>query len=389
MTRGRLMLASALTLGIAAGYGALQASLYEALTPPLLAPMEPAAGVGSLSAKACATCHEDIAAEWEGTGHARATTDPLYVADLAAQSAPYFCDHCHAPLVEQRATTTTGLWSAWPDLVPRAEDNPRVTQGLRHEGVTCVACPQRDGAMLGAFATTIAPHPVTVNADFGSEATCRPCHTLDLQAVGDLQRPLMDTFGEWEAYRAAGGDRTCVDCHMPTLADRPAARGGAERPAHSHALRGPFDLAFVKEGVGVEGVALQATPEGGVAGRLALINRSGHRLPTAEPHRKLTVALELLGAEGEVLASAAHHVQRVVDLHSLAEPSGADTTLAPRERRPISLDISPAPAARSARLVVRFWLWDPDDPIAQSAGLDAAALVHTLHSHSLTLTSEP
>lgn len=377
-----------LVVGLLLGYVAVHQALYEALTPPLLGPMEPVRGVGSLSAETCGGCHVTITEEWRGTGHGRATTDPLYVADLAAQDAPYFCDHCHAPLIEQRAQTTSGLWSAWPELIPRADPNPREVSGLRHEGVTCVACHQRDGAMLGSFASDLAPHPVAVSDTLGTEATCRPCHVLDLRGVGDLERPLMDTFGEWEAYRAAGGDQTCVDCHMPALADRPAAKGGPARPAHSHALRGPFDPAFVREGVGAEDMVLTRGATGELRGSLVLVNQTGHRLPTAEPHRKLTVALELLGAEGEVLTRTEQVHQRPVDLHSLSEAPGSDTSLEVRERRALTLTSPAPPAARSARLVVRFVLWDPEDPIARAADLGPESLIHTLYTQTLSL-SEP
>jgi mono/diheme cytochrome c family protein len=389
--RRRVLILGLLCVVIAGSYEALNRWVYQALTPPLLSVMEPATGVGSLSAETCASCHVAIASEWRLTGHAKATTDPLYVADLEAQGAPYFCDHCHAPLVAQREITTSGLWSIWPDLTPRTTPNEGHIAGLRHEGVTCVACHQRDGAMLGPFATALAPHPVTVSESLGTEATCRPCHSFDLQALGTLDRPLMDTFSEWQAYRAAGGDKNCVDCHMPAIADRPAARGGSPRPGHSHALRGPFELAFVREGAQVEGVALTATVATGAEARVTLVNGTGHRMPTAEPHRALHVALEAIDDQGAVLAQDLQILQRIVDLHTLTEIPGSDTSLLPRERRPLTLSLPGAlPASTvSVRLVVRFILWSPEDAVAQAAGMTAEDLVMTLHEHRIAVQRRP
>ncbi|MGB0591093.1 MAG: hypothetical protein ACPGU1_15565 [Myxococcota bacterium] len=388
--RTRLIILGIALLGLGVGYEFVNQWVYHEVTPPLLAPMDPVDGVGSLSATACGGCHVTIAEEWRGTGHGRATTDPLYVADLEANGAPYFCDHCHAPLVEQRTETTSGLWAVWPTLTPRTAPNPRHVEGLRHEGVTCVACHQRDGAIVGTFETALAPHPVTVNKALGTEATCRPCHSMDLQALGTLDRPLMDTFAEWETYRAAGGDKNCVDCHMPAVADRPAARGAPPRPAHSHALRGPYEIDFVREGAQVEDLALSADAATGAQATLTLINGTGHRMPTAEPHRALHVVLEAVDGTGALLAEDRQVLQRVVDLHTLVEVPGSDTSLLPRERRPMTLEISgPLPRQTvQVRAVVRWILWEPEHAVAKAAGMTEDDLVMTLYERQISVQPE-
>ena len=128
-------------------------------------------------------------------------------------------------------------------------------------------------------------------------------------------------------------------------------------------------------------------PDGGVSASLTLVNGTGHCLPTAEPHRKLLVSLEALDRDGRVLASDVHRVQRIIDLHTLTELPGEDTSLAPRERRDVSLALAaPLPdGAVSARLAVRFVLWDADDPIARAAKLPPETLVHTLHVRAMPL----
>ena len=174
-TRVAVLIGFVLALG---GIAMVNRVVYEAIPPTLFQPMEPVDGVGSLSAASCAGCHAEITAEWATSLHARATSDPLYQADLAHQGAPYFCDHCHAPLVEQREQIVSGLWSPWPELVPRAAPNPRHRSGLHAEGVTCVACHQRAGAMVGPHQTSAAPHPVQVSTEL-REAEALPSVTAN------------------------------------------------------------------------------------------------------------------------------------------------------------------------------------------------------------------
>src|SRR5581483_11999825 len=102
--------------------------------------------------------------------------------------------------------------------------------------------------------------------------------------------------------------------------------------------------------------------EGGVAGAVTLWNGTGHRLPTAEPQRRVEAALELLGPEGAVLGRDVAVIRRLVDLEARREQPGVDTTLRPREERALSLRVrGPADAAAKGvrvRLAVRFVIWD-------------------------------
>jgi hypothetical protein len=292
----------------------------------------------------CAPCHLEIAAEWKGSNHARAAVDPLYVEDLKHQGEPYFCDHCHAPLLEQQKLSVSGLWLAWPKLVPRAGPNPLFDAALHDEGVTCVACHQREGAMVGPRADVKSPHPTRGTDELAKPQLCEGCHTLALTELGSLKRPLMETVTEWNEYRKAGGDKVCVDCHLPM-----------NGPRRSHRLRGPFDGDFVRTGVVVSGDSVGVTG-GEVVAAVKVGNESGHRVPTAEPHRRVEVLLEVLDAEGKVVASKAARIERDVDLDALVERS--DTTLAPREQREVV--VKAAAKGVRARLSVRFHTWSDD-----------------------------
>ncbi|HZN94585.1 MAG TPA: hypothetical protein VFB81_17845, partial [Myxococcales bacterium] len=80
-------------------------------------------------------------------------------------------------------------------------------------------------------------------------------------------------------------------------------------------------------------------------------------------------------------------LERVVDLASVRERPGQDSTLRPREERTVELS-APVPAgagARLARLTVRFRSWPPEDEIARAAGLSRDQLVHPLYTREFPL----
>jgi hypothetical protein len=334
------------------------------LTPPLRPPLTPLAQVGSLSSQRCGACHVDIQREWSDSRHAQAFTDPLYQAELELEDKPYFCTHCHAPLVEQQPRTARGVLLAWPRLISLGRDNPRFDASLQSEGVTCVACHQQTDAIAGPYETNVSPHAVRAVPGFGDETLCEGCHTLALTKLGDFKRPLMETVTEWREYRAQGGDKLCVDCHMPRVEPRPAGVGAPARPGRSHRILGPADADFVATAIEVKQLEVTA---GSVT--LGLYNASGHRVPTAEPHRSVEVTFELFDAQG-VVGRASERIERNADTDTLRERS--DSTLRPRELRVISIDAHAQRPPAGARVIIDFWLWDPQDAIAVKAGKTAA-----------------
>ena len=75
----------------------------------------------------------------------------------------YYCLSCHAPLEAQQPTQVTG-WQIAP-LTAIESPNPLFSHSLQREGVTCVACHLKDGAMVGPHEVN-APHPVRVDPEF-------------------------------------------------------------------------------------------------------------------------------------------------------------------------------------------------------------------------------
>ncbi|HEY8206786.1 MAG TPA: hypothetical protein VIG99_04845 [Myxococcaceae bacterium] len=354
------------------------ALLWQDLPGELYRPMEPIPAVGSLSAKRCGQCHPDQYQEWSRSRHGQAISDPLYRADLAHQGNPFFCDQCHAPLVEQLPKRTTALLAIWPRLWPVQQENPRFDEKLHEEGVTCVTCHQVDGAIDGPRGDPAA-HPTRRSAALVSEQVCEKCHTLAMTHIGSLQRPLMETVTEWREYRAKGGTQVCQDCHLPSVPDRPAALGADPKPSRSHQLLGPFDPALLGVAMEVSDAAVEAA-HGAVRAAVQVRNLTGHRLPTAEPHRAVVMRLQALDEAGREVGAAETRFERVVDAYRVSERPGQDSTLTPREVRRVELS-APAPAGtRLARLSVWFQRWTPGDETAREAGLSDPSLMHELFS---------
>jgi hypothetical protein len=359
------------------------ALLFADVPGVLLPPMDPLPSVGSLSAARCGACHPDHWREWRESNHGKAMTDPLYVADLHAQGGAFFCNHCHAPLHEQQPRRTLGIATLFPRMVTLSVRNDRYQPELHEEGVTCVVCHQVDGAIEGPTGHP-APHPTRRSDALASGARCEACHTLEMTRIGRLQRPLMETVAEWREYRDRGGDQTCPACHLPEAERRPPAIGAEPGPAHSHRLRGPFDAEFIRAAVEVRRAEV-ARAGADIRAEVELFNATGHRFPTAEPHRRVEVALEVLDARGGVVGRAARFIERRVDLQSIRERPGEDTTLRPRETRTFSLAAPAVDGAERARVVLTFWLWEPEDEVARAAGLGAVDLQRELFRKEVAL----
>lgn len=374
----RLAVAAVVLTGISVAVGSY---VHGDLHPGPVPEMEPVAGVGTLSAQQCRACHPDVYAEWAESRHSQSLTDPLYRAEANHSRLPFLCERCHAPLKEQREELTYGLWLVWPKLVPITWGNDRFDPLLREEGVTCVACHQREGSIMGPRGVD-AVHPAT-KADMRGPSGCQDCHVLSFDVLGKLDRPVMDTVAEWEDYRSRGGDKVCADCHMPPTDPRPVAIGGVDQAATNHRVRGPWDLDFVRTGIIIR--QIEISPREGEA-VVVIGNETGHRLPTAEPARYIELRLQAIDAQGTVVASASERIERAVDQAKLI-PLSPDSTIEPLGEREVelSLDTSALAGAKTLQLTVDFYLWDPEADVSAEAGLNAEQLRHRLLDRTVEL----
>ena len=221
-----------------------------------------------------------------------------------------------------------------------------------------------------------APHPTRADPDFGGVTNCAPCHRFDISVGTQLQRPIIDTLAEWDAYRRQGGTAECVDCHMP-MVTRPVAVGRPPRPTRDHRVLGPRDPAFVSAHLQIEGLGC-AVSDQEITGTATLTNGAGHNFPTADPARAVEIAIEPREAAALPVQAARARLQRYIHLDRYFEPPDRDTSLGPGERRTVTLKARRSQSPSTAEIVVRFVIRDATDPLAVAAGLDPTRLSYTL-----------
>ena len=182
-----------------------------------------------LDPETCATCHPSQVREWQGSMHAYASDDPVFMAMNARGqretegSLGDFCVQCHAPMALREGATTDGLNLA---------DVPRSLKG-----VTCYFCHNadavegthnnpivlaNDAVMRGSFADAaeVAGHqtaysPLLDRATIRSSDLCGSCHDVVTPRGVELER----TYAEWRSSLFSLDDpaqfQSCARCHMP------------------------------------------------------------------------------------------------------------------------------------------------------------------------------
>lgn len=214
------------------------------------------------SASACMSCHAAEHAEWSGSRHANAYTNPIFQREYRARPEDW-CVHCHAPLAAQLEEA-------------RAGGGP-----LTAEGVSCAACHVRKGRIIAARKRAGSPHDTDVRDDFGGASFCASCHQFNFprfdetrldsrtRVVGYTAHPMQNTVAEHADGERSG--EACRSCH--TSAAGHVYAGGHDPKMLERAL----SLAVCRDGTDVLAK---------VANRGA-----GHRVPTGDVHRHLALRL--------------------------------------------------------------------------------------------------
>ncbi len=304
-------------------------------------------GLSSLSAEECGGCHEEIYAEWSGSMHAMAWTDPYFQVDYRFDGSQQICLNCHIPLENQQENRVIGFRDT-EKFDPILEPNPDFDADLQQEGVTCAVCHVEDGKIVGPFGTEDAPHPVVVDREMTAGINaCQKCHVISGERWDTFLRiPPCGTVAEIEE---GGREIECLECHMPAVT-RPVATGMDERDGRRHLFRGGHDPAMVKSALTVSH-EIETGPKGT---RFALVltnTGADHYLPTGTPDRHLTVEIRLLDQQGELLKEEKHTMIRrilwrpfIVDL--------TDTRLPPNQPRRFDFDLPSDPATPAGSLEV-------------------------------------
>ena len=305
------------------------------------------AGIPSLKAEDCGTCHKEIYEEWKTSYHAQAYTDPFFRAYWRKDGEVWICLNCHTPLENQQ-----------PELIkeiPRnrvekavKEANPGFDKALQQEGVTCAGCHVRDGVILGPFDDSAAPHPTQFDPKFRTAEICYRCHQVPKGPFQFYDVGPCGTFPEYEGtFFARERGLICQSCHMPEV-ERPMAQGGPIRRGRKHFWRGGHDPEQIKSALAVQLAVDPPQPRPGASATvtLTLINAgAGHKLPTGDPDRYFTVEFKVVDKTGRVLADQTDSMGRwilwqpvIVDLYDNRLPPLASRDYRFRYRLPESLE---------------------------------------------------
>jgi hypothetical protein len=237
----------------------------------------------SPSAADCGKCHIAIYHEWQGSPHAHSYVSEGYT-DATRQHDFEKCIGCHAPLT----VFTTGI----PEARPHRPE----------EGVTCITCHLREGAMAGPIKSSalVHPHPVTVDkAFYNSSALCGTCH------VG--------TFAE---SKANGATNSCQTCHMPeTIRKTTQAKGAFSKllVAFEDEVAGrQHGFALHEMTTPADSIPMTLSTEPGTNGQMRIVVAVTHTLPHGIPtgdygFRRATLVIAALNPQGDVLARREEH----------------------------------------------------------------------------------
>lgn len=262
------------------------AKVFDRVLPVETGPVP--AGLGSLSAQGCNGCHYDAHDGWAHSAHATGFADPVFQHGVALAASPV-CSECHLPLWVQHAERFAPIEGS-PDRVVTAP-NDAFDATLAQEGVTCAACHVRDGTVVVAEPVANAPHPTIVSPQLRSSELCATCHSLTWPGA---DKPLYDTYGEWERSPYAKAGITCQACHIGRAADGGlVAHDVAQPPERAVSLLVDVDSVALVRGGEALPVAVRVQNTG-----------AGHAFPTGSPWRVVRVQAALVGPvgkKGEVL----------------------------------------------------------------------------------------
>lgn len=268
-------------------------------------PFQPVpAGLDSLRAESCGTCHREIYEEWKSSIHAQAYDDPFFQAYWKKDNNIWVCLNCHTPLENQQPTLIKEIPRGRVEKAVQ-EPNPHYDPAYQREAITCAACHVRDGVILGPFDDSAAPHPTKFDPNFRTAQLCSRCHNVVSGPAQFYNVGPCGTYAEYEGrYFMKEKGFICQSCHMPEV-ERPVATGGPIRPGRRHVWRGGHDPEMIKQAVAVQVRADPQAPKPGEQAQftLTLINAgAGHKIPTGDPDRHFTVEFLVQDGTGRELA---------------------------------------------------------------------------------------
>ncbi len=296
------------------------------------------------SSTQCKQCHEDVYAEWLGSHHQIAFTNPEVKA-LSDDFRKEECMDCHLP----RPLVITGFGK---------RTLPRRTH--LDEGVSCISCHLgADGGILGRNDRPEVPCKPKRSEEFFAVDACASCHNQH------------GTTDQWRASHFAQQGTDCSSCHMPEVS---RARGDkSTRMGRSHVFPGAHDKAMLQK------AGTLTVTRDGTEVVLSLQNvGAGHNFPTEERHRAIDLMYRFVTKDGPAATWTLAHRARQ-PYRDEAEPvgpgaaSGENTQLPAGQTKAVRVAIPTGAIAVEARMWYRLTPFCGDDS-PQSTLLDERRL---------------
>jgi hypothetical protein len=302
-------------------------------------------GLVSLSARDCGICHINHYNEWKKSTHSQAWKDLQFQAEVKKESSPFMCINCHIPLQNQQEHIITGLENG--DIYkPVKVINPKFDQNLQTEGITCASCHVRNNVIIGTTGSNLAPHPVTMDPVHLSEKLCISCHNASAVITPTLACTF-ETGDEWKSGPFFG-KKNCISCHMPEIS-RSVVEGFPARKSHFHAFPGAgiakFDTLHAEK---LESLHFSSSIirknykcRDTIKYKFSVMNEfAGHRVPTGDPERFITIELNISNEDGISVKSKKARIGEHWQWHPKALKLD-DNNLNPGETRIFSIQYLP------------------------------------------------
>ena len=252
----------------------------------------------------CGECHRDIYRMWRASAHAAAMEDPVFLEayrETTARdgtSAGRVCLACHSPLVDKTGDVQLDRKVTW-------------------EGVSCEVCHSLVGVELSSSGAKLAfdvgavkRGPIRDATSTGHEVAYSELHTTALVCAGCHEyvnaegTPIITTYSEWKASRAAKDGRTCQSCHMGrtrahVVDPRILRAPGVE--VNLHEVPGGHSLEQLHKALGAS--ILDPTRSGDqLEIKIRLTNKgAGHAVPTGMPGRRVILRVQVDTSAGKSL----------------------------------------------------------------------------------------
>jgi hypothetical protein len=275
----------------------------------------------------CGACHKEIYAQWQGSMHSNAWTDPIYRALLNAVSkatggkVDNFCMGCHTPVgvVTREAKPSGEGMSEIAERGVQCEVCHNISGSKGIGNGAYVLTPKLHGRSLkfGPFNDAVSPyHDTAYSALHTRSEFCGQCHNV----THPFNRlPIERTYDEWRDSPYAGMNVQCQDCHMKPVRGRATPTSKERDRIYTHNFAGgnmlvPKILGSEKHAKLAEEMLQSAAkieilaPATLVAGagnkvRVRVTNvGAGHKLPTGFPEgREMWIDFRVMDASGRTL----------------------------------------------------------------------------------------